>query len=127
MSSVGACKNVLTNPAQRKSRCWKNWCEKGTLCIIAGSSFSSIHFIHAVNGFVMRVAFIFQLLNQAAARKSHIVEVFLRSFCCLLILIGAAVVGGVDRFGMGIVFIFQLLNEPGVGKRRVIEVFTGAL
>ena len=75
----------------------------------------------------MRVAFIFQLLNQAAARKSHIVEVFLRSFCGLLVPIGAAVVGGVDRFGMGIVFIFQLLNESDVGKRRVIEVFTGAL
>ena len=42
MSSVGACKNALTNPARRKSRCWKNWCKKGTLCIIAGSSFSSI-------------------------------------------------------------------------------------
>ena len=42
MSSVGACKKALANPAQRKSRCWKNWCEKGTLCIIAGSSFSSI-------------------------------------------------------------------------------------
>lgn len=42
MSSVGTCKNALANPARRKSRCWKNWCKKGTLCIIAGSSFSSI-------------------------------------------------------------------------------------
>ena len=85
-----------------------------------------ICFVHAINGFVVRIAFIFQLLNQAAARKSHIVKVSLRGFCGLLVPIGAAVVGGVDRFGMGIVFIFQLLNEPGVGKRRVIEVFTGA-
>ena len=76
MSSVGACKNAMANPARRKSRCWKNWCKKGTLCIIAGSSFSSIHFIHAVNGFVMRVAFIFQLLNESDVGKRRVIEVF---------------------------------------------------